>query len=79
MTICAGLWCLNYVSDARSLTADQSTDFSSMDEALAKNRQELESSLTKILTVSTHHTLDPVVEDKQSPIFFLNFMSILID
>ena len=70
MTICAGLWCLHYVSDARSLRADQSTDFSSMDEALAKNRQELESSLTKILTVSTHHTLDPVVEDSRAPYSF---------
>ena len=53
-----------------SLTADQSTDFSSMDEALAKNRQELESSLTKILTVSTHHTLDPVVKDSRAPYSF---------
>lgn len=53
-----------------SLTADQSTDFSSLDEALAKNRQELESSLTKILTVSTHHALDPVVEDSRAPYSF---------
>lgn len=42
-------------------------DLSSLDEVLAKNEQDQESSLTKILTVSTHHTLDPVVEYSRAP------------
>lgn len=70
MAICAGLWSLNEVSDAQSLTGDQSTDLSSLDEVLAKNGQELEHSLTKTLTVSTHHTLDQVVEDSRARIVF---------
>ena len=51
--------------------ADVSTDLSSLDQELAKNRQEFESFLTKILTLSTsHHALDPVVEDNRAPYSF---------
>ena len=51
-------------------TADQSTDLSSLDKVLAKNGQDLESSLIEILTLSAHHTLDPVVEDSRAPYSF---------
>ena len=48
--------------------ADVSTDLSSLDQELAKNRQEFESFLTKILTLSTsHHNVGLVVEDSRAP------------
>ena len=51
--------------------ADVSTDLSSLDQVLAKNGQEFESFLTKILTLSTpHHALDPIVEDNRAPYSF---------
>ena len=63
------------LADAQSLTVDLSTDLSSLDQALAKNGQELKSFLTKILTLSTpHHKVDLVVEDNRAPYSFENHL-----